>query len=252
MPRLLICSESQPLIESIEALCASIGWEGISGRYDVSNPEGIVKSGSDAALLDVDDSSSEVQASLRRLAESSPFFPVIVAKNGCDASAEQGASVLYHLNRDRLEDIEHILISLSCAGFSWEDPRALAKDGSTSMPRILVVDDDVRLNAAMVQALRATEKYHVRSVHSGFQAGAILAEFRPHVVVVDISLGDMDGREVCALIRRHVTLADTKVIGVSGYLPTDSVEDQGNEFDSFMEKPFLLRDLVDRVKTLVG
>jgi len=233
-------------------VCAGIGWECVDGAIDLDAPERVADNGADAALLDVDREIPAVQNALRRISEASPFFPLIVMDTGSDVFAEQGSSVLYHLNPNRIEDLEHILISLSCAGFPWEDSTVAPAGAAPSLPRILVVDDDVRLNAAMVQALRATDSYHVRAVHSGFQAGALLSEFRPHLVIVDISLGDMDGREVCTFIRRHATLAETKVIGVSGYVPPELIEDKNNSFDGFMEKPFMLKDLVEKVKAFLA
>lgn len=253
MPRLLVSTESTAIKDTVASLCASIGWQETHGPLDLTAPDTVARSGADALLLDLGDSNREIQDSLQRLADAYPFFPVILMSPGRQVAADQGSSVLYHLNSEQIEDLEHILISLSCAGFSQEDRPAETKtEPAPSQPRVLVVDDDVRLNAAMAQALRATDQFHVRAVHSGFQAGAILPEFRPHLVIVDISLGDMDGREVCAFIRRHATLANTKVIGVSGYVPTSVVEETENIFDGFLEKPFLLKELVSRVKACLG
>ena len=252
MPRLLVSTSIPTVHASIRAVCDGIGWEFVDGAFALEAPELTAQSGADAAFLDVDSAEPEVADALRRLSEAFPFFPVIVLDTGADAYAEQGSTVLYHVNPGCIEDLEHILISLSCAGFPSDHaaPAPVVAE-KPALPRVLVVDDDVRFNAAMVQALRSTERYDIRAVHSGFQAGAVLSEFRPHLVIVDISLGDMDGREVCAFIRRHATLTDTKVIGVSGYVPPDVIEDTSNSFDGFMEKPFLMKDLVERVHTFL-
>jgi excisionase family DNA binding protein len=70
--------------------------------------------------------------------------------------------------------------------------------------RILIVDDnpyDIRLLEAAF--LPASDKYEVYSANSGFQAIYKIGEVKPHIVILDIVMPDMNGFEVCERIKKR-------------------------------------------------
>jgi len=110
--------------------------------------------------------------------------------------------------------------------------------------KILIVDDDVNLVLGILRALREEVKFVFESAYSGFSAGTKLENFKPDIVILDIFLGDMDGREFFTYIRQNPELNNTKVIGISGKLFQEEIK-QALEmgFDSFLEKPFDMENL---------
>lgn len=104
--------------------------------------------------------------------------------------------------------------------------------------RLLVVDDE-DIVADMVELEFEDEKnVIVRTACRGFDAG-IVADYRPHVIILDIMLPDIDGRRVCELIRAGEGGDDVRIIGVSGYTNSINVEEMLDRgFNDFIPKPF--------------
>ena len=83
--------------------------------------------------------------------------------------------------------------------------------------KILVVDDDEDLVELIVDQLERDGRFEVRSVNNGFGAGMLIKEFRPDLVVLDVMLPDINGIEVCRLVRSEKTMDDVRIICISGH-----------------------------------
>ena len=68
--------------------------------------------------------------------------------------------------------------------------------------KILVVDDDEQLVELIVDALERDGRFEIRQVNNGFGAGMLVKEYRPDLIILDVGLPDIDGREACRLMRR--------------------------------------------------
>jgi two-component system, OmpR family, response regulator len=113
--------------------------------------------------------------------------------------------------------------------------------------KLLVVDDDQELVDLMVDAFERTVLFDIRTANNGFDAGMLVKEFRPDLVVLDIMLPDINGREVCQRVRNDNTLESTKIICISGMVEADKVADlRAAGANDFMQKPFDLDKLVER------
>ena len=62
-------------------------------------------------------------------------------------------------------------------------------------------------------------KYEVEVAKGGFAAGVTADKFRPHVILMDMHLRDIDGKEVAKAVKSNPDLQLTKVIAMSGKLP---------------------------------
>lgn len=82
--------------------------------------------------------------------------------------------------------------------------------------RVLVVDDN-RDAAAMLEALVSFWGHDCRVAHDGPGALQVAAEFRPHVVLLDLGLPGLDGYEVARRMRRDPALAAARIVAVTGY-----------------------------------
>ena len=132
--------------------------------------------------------------------------------------------------------------------FSFMKENGIPTDALESgKKKILVVDDDVDLVELIVDALHRDNRFEVRTANNGFDAGMQVKEFRPDVVILDVMLPDINGREVCQRVRSDPTMDAVKIICMSGMVEQEKVEDLRRAgANDFMQKPFSIEDLIDR------
>lgn len=113
---------------------------------------------------------------------------------------------------------------------------------------ILVVEDDLALCASLQHALARLE-IPIEFCSTGADALQRVTEQVPVLVVLDLGLPDMDGREVCRGIRR---LSWTPILVLSARLgENDKVALLELGADDYVTKPFSLRELVARMRALL-
>ena len=119
----------------------------------------------------------------------------------------------------------------------------------TGTTRILIVDDEQDIVEVLEKILEDEAKYEVEVAQGGFAAGVTADKFRPHVILIDLHLKDVDANEVVKQVKKSSDLQLTKVIAMSGKL-TDA-EAQAlltNGFDGFLRKPFHVRQVIEAVE----
>jgi two-component system KDP operon response regulator KdpE len=111
--------------------------------------------------------------------------------------------------------------------------------------RILVVDDEPNIQAA-VRPLLAASGYEVISATSGRAALDAVEHQQPDVVVLDLGLPDIDGIEVCRLIRedRAVPIIVLSARGAE----KDKVHALDAGADDYVTKPFGSEELLARIR----
>ncbi|MBO6514194.1 MAG: response regulator [Phycisphaerales bacterium] len=135
-----------------------------------------------------------------------------------------------------------------------EIPVSILEDGfSGSLKRVLVVDDDPEIGSLIRDVLSDDGRFDVRVVETGYDAGMETERFRPHMIVLDYMLPDLNGDIVCKRVRENEALSDTRVLCVSGVIESSEVErlmDAGA--DGFLKKPFDIRVLIERIEGMLG
>lgn len=119
----------------------------------------------------------------------------------------------------------------------------------TGSTRVMIVDDEQDIVEVLEKILEDEAKYEVEVAKGGFAAGMTADKFRPHVILLDMHLKDVDPPEVAKLVRKNSDLQLTKVIAMSGKL-TDA-ELQGllaQGFDGVLRKPFHVRQVIEAVE----
>ncbi len=115
--------------------------------------------------------------------------------------------------------------------------------------RVLVVDDEPNIVDIVSMALRF-QGFEVASASTGAEALAAVAEFRPHLMVLDVMLPDMEGFDVAR--RLGAQRAEVPIIFLTA---RDATEDkiQGLTIggDDYVTKPFSLEELVARIRTIL-
>jgi two-component system nitrogen regulation response regulator NtrX len=101
--------------------------------------------------------------------------------------------------------------------------------------RVLVVDDEKGVREALKQVLEF-EDIEVQTCASGLDALQAYAEFRPHLVFLDVKMQGLDGLEVLRRLREHDPHAQVVMISGHGTIQTAVEATQLGAYD-FLEKP---------------
>jgi CheY-like chemotaxis protein len=113
---------------------------------------------------------------------------------------------------------------------------------------ILVVEDD-RANLRLLVDVLQEEGYDVRSAANGEEALAAVLDAPPDLVLLDISMPDMDGYEVCRRLKADERTQLVPVIFVSGF---DEVLNKVRGFEvggaDYLTKPFEVGEVIARVE----
>jgi len=115
--------------------------------------------------------------------------------------------------------------------------------------RVLVVDDEPNLVEVVTMALRF-QGFTVETAGTGREALAAVAKFKPHLMVLDVMLPDMEGFEVAK--RLGAQRAGVPIIFLTARDATeDKVRGLSGGGDDYMTKPFSLEELVARIRTIL-
>jgi PAS domain S-box-containing protein len=110
--------------------------------------------------------------------------------------------------------------------------------------RILVVDDNEDAANLLAEVLVA-HGHHIRTAADGPSALRVADEFQPDVAVLDIGLPVMDGYELAERIRATPTLANMRLIAVTGYgQESDRARALDAGFHEHLAKPVAIDTLV--------
>ncbi|WP_242580411.1 response regulator transcription factor [Streptomyces sp. MST-110588] len=128
-------------------------------------------------------------------------------------------------------------------------PRGADRTGAAPPARILVVDDEPEVRAAVQDGL-SVEGYAVRGAADGLAALSEVAAWQPDALVLDVMMPVLDGLAVC---RRLRALDDRTPILVLTALNSVSERVDGLDAgaDDYLVKPFALDELVARVRALL-
>ncbi|MBN9618336.1 MAG: response regulator, partial [Actinobacteria bacterium] len=115
--------------------------------------------------------------------------------------------------------------------------------------RLLVVEDEVDIADLLRAGLRFLG-FDVRVAHTGREALTVAEEFRPHLMLMDVMLPDINGYELCRQIRN-----DRETVGVVFLTARNRTEDAIAGLtvggDDYISKPFSLDEVVARVRAVL-
>jgi excisionase family DNA binding protein len=119
--------------------------------------------------------------------------------------------------------------------------------------RILVVDDDPAIEELFADIFAQDGRFEVRTAGTGYDAGLLTESFRPHLVILDYMLPDINGNVVCQRIRSREDWKDIRIIFVSGVVKQEEIESLlAAGGDAFIKKPFHIEELMSTVCNLLG
>jgi DNA-binding response OmpR family regulator len=121
-----------------------------------------------------------------------------------------------------------------------------------SRPRVLLVDDDAMIRAAVSNALDG-EGYDVDCFGDAVEALREALAEPPALVLLDVGMPRLDGWELCEILRRQSQTREVPVLFLTGHTDVrDRITAMQVGGTDFISKPFKGRDLRDKVRALVG
>jgi len=125
----------------------------------------------------------------------------------------------------------------------------MVTETATDNVRVLVVDDEPNIVDVISMALRY-QGFAVESAGNGRDAIAAVAAFKPHLILLDIMLPDMEGFDVAR--RLGGERAELPIIFLTARDATeDKVRGLTSGGDDYVTKPFSLEELVARIRTIL-
>ncbi|MDB5057399.1 MAG: two component transcriptional regulator, winged helix family [Chloroflexi bacterium] len=119
---------------------------------------------------------------------------------------------------------------------------------STQAARILIVDDEPSI-VRLLQAYLQREGFEVATAADGRAALQIARSLKPQLVVLDLLLPEVDGLEVCRLLRQE---SDVYIIMLTARSEeTDKIVGLTVGADDYVTKPFSPREMVARIKAVL-
>lgn len=115
---------------------------------------------------------------------------------------------------------------------------------------ILLVEDNVELLNFIEDSLK--EWFRILKAHDGSEALNILSNENPDLVVSDVMMDGMDGMELCRRIKTDINYSHIPVLLLTAKTTLEAkTEGLENGADTYMEKPFTIRQLHAQIENLI-
>jgi CheY-like chemotaxis protein len=126
----------------------------------------------------------------------------------------------------------------------------LAPSARAVAKQILVVDDEPYLRDIQVLVLKAAG-YGATAIDTAAEALARLGDIRPDLILLDVSMPGMDGRQFLRRLRASAPWAHLPVIVSSGF-SADDIEPLAERDTDVLPKPFSDTTLLSHVERMIG
>lgn len=146
----------------------------------------------------------------------------------------------------------HRIARSELISFMKENQMAHRIDQTGGPFRILIVDDEPQVQKYFADLL-SLQGYEVQVCSDGFEAGILVMRFRPHLILLDLYMPEVDGFQACRLVKSDFDMCKTKILAISGQATEENVSRiLGYGADAFLEKPMHKDQLLETVSRLLG
>ncbi|WP_017299243.1 response regulator [Nodosilinea nodulosa] len=164
-----------------------------------------------------------------------------------------------YLNRDLLSVARSLVpalqqgqISLGYSPAEAAPAPKLQRPGPDRLPRIVCVDDSTTVRQAVERILDG-QGYEATSIGNPLKALGLLFQLQPNLILCDITMPELDGYELCAMLRHSSAFRQTPIVmltGKDGFL--DRVKARMVGATDYLTKPFGPGELLALVEKYVG
>ncbi|WP_374948654.1 PleD family two-component system response regulator [Mucilaginibacter sp.] len=116
------------------------------------------------------------------------------------------------------------------------------------MRRILAVDDDNDI-LEVLQFILEDSGYEVDTLSDGHNLMEKIRERHPDLILLDIMLGNLDGRELCKAVKKENSTQNIPVIMISASHNIANTANQDGAPNDFIAKPFDINNLLNKIKS---
>lgn len=118
--------------------------------------------------------------------------------------------------------------------------------------KILIADDEPNILLSL-EFLMQREGYQVLVARDGQQALDAILQQRPDLVLLDVMMPKKSGFDVLQAVREHDEIAGLRILMLTAKgRDTDMAKGLALGADDYMTKPFSTRELVEKVRALLG
>ena len=118
--------------------------------------------------------------------------------------------------------------------------------------KVLIVDDEPNIVISL-EYLMKKEGFEVAVATDGDAALEMAASFRPDLVLLDVMMPRKSGFEVCEILRADPAMGGLKIVMLTAKgRDSEIAKGTGLGADAYITKPFSTKDLVTRVRSMLG
>lgn len=133
-----------------------------------------------------------------------------------------------------------------------QKPELYQASPKDKVPRVVCIDDGAAIRAAVEQILNQCG-YETASISNPLKALSLVFQLKPDLILCDITMPELDGYEICAMLRRSTIFRETPIImltGKDGFI--DRVKARMVGATDYLTKPFGEGELLMLVEKYVG
>lgn len=120
------------------------------------------------------------------------------------------------------------------------------------MPTTILIADDHDDNRELIQLILSGAGYDVREARNGSECLAIAREHLPDLIVMDLSMPELDGWGVFRELRADARTLQIPCMAVTAHADLDRGEALKTGFNAYVSKPFTSDILLETVASLVS
>ena len=119
------------------------------------------------------------------------------------------------------------------------------------MKRILVVDDDIEV-LETIQLILEIGGFEVSALLDGEEVFNSIDTFKPDLILLDISLGNIDGRILCEQLKSIESTSKIPILLISGLYEQKDFTTLNYGQDDFLSKPFQMDVLLKKISKILS
>jgi twitching motility two-component system response regulator PilG len=208
----------------------------------------------------------------RQLQAWKQFYPLIQSPDQCPAILKSenippalqnigqwldGKTSIRQLARYSRKNIfaiaKSIYTSIEAGSASMVTVRAVVPTRSKhEAPRVVCIDDSMTICRA-VEYILHNDGYQVTAISNPIKALSLVFQLKPNLILCDIAMPELDGYELCAMLRKSSTFHRTPIVmltGKDGYI--DRVKARIVGATEYLTKPFGEKELLTTVEKYLG
>jgi two-component system, cell cycle response regulator DivK len=120
------------------------------------------------------------------------------------------------------------------------------------MPITILIAEDYDDNRELLRVLLTSANYQVREAKNGYECVVSARENPPDLIMVDLSMPELDGWQVFSTLKADPTTAHIPCVAVTAHTVKDCERALQSGFSAFVGKPFRTEELLETVARLVS